>query len=280
MAVAALPERLELTVHLAEAPSYRSLDIQGRIYPHWVISHVQEGQVETGTAGLRFAVPMGSVMVHPPNLPFDERAVNPGTHQYFVCDLSVGQSLELFRLYPVAPVVLLPDPIAYASAFGELMRHRAAPPSPANGLKCFALTVFLVSEILAGWEAMGSPPRPDALLTGPDRFAQVIAYMQGHLAEKLTRDDLARRAYLHPGSFDRAFGAAFAVSPMRMLRDLRLRRARELLERTDDTLDSIADACGLGDGAHFSRVFRTSVGVAPGRYRERAKQTMEGYIPP
>ena len=65
---------------------------------------------------------------------------------------------------------------------------------------------------------------------------------------------------------------------MRMLRDLRLRRARTLLESTDDTLDSIAAACGLGDAAAFSRAFKAHYGLAPGAHRRDARQARQSVL--
>lgn len=53
-----------------------------------------------------------------------------------------------------------------------------------------------------------------------------------------------------------------------MLRDLRLSRARLLLERADDTL---AQRCGLGEATHFSRVFRAHIEQSPGQWRQAAR---------
>jgi len=39
------------------------------------------------------------------------------------------------------------------------------------------------------------------------------------------------------------------------------------LRGTDCTMQRVADDCGYGDLAHFSRRFRQAVGCAPTRYR-------------
>ena len=147
-------------------------------------------------------------------------------------------------------------------------------------LRVFTLATELLAQILQSWAAQGSPPRPRALQTAEDRFADVVNYMASHLDRKLTRDDLASRVFLHPGYLDRVFRAAYGVAPMQMLRDLRLRRAKELLESTDDTLDTIAHACGLGDAAAFSRAFRARYGTAPGKHRQSVRLTPMGSLYP
>lgn len=64
-----------------------------------------------------------------------------------------------------------------------------------------------------------------------------------------------------------------------MLREMRLRRAQELLVTTEDTLEAIAAVCGLGEPVHFSHVFRAQFGQSPGQYRQSAKTSSESYLP-
>ena len=275
-----LNAHLELALHQVEVGRYTSLDLTDVIWPHWVVSFVQSGRVETRTRGERSRALDGDAMIHPPHLPFSERADRPGTHLYFVFDALFPSHLDLLRLHPVSPVVRLPSPSDYAATFGRLRDAWVLPASPARDLRAFALATDLLASILDGWQAAGCPPRPAALQTPEDRFADVVGFMAEHLDRRLTRDELAGRVCLHPGYFDRAFRAAYGQAPMQMLRDLRLRRARQLLESTDDTLDAIAHACGLGDAAAFSRAFRARYGAAPGQHRQSAKQTRQAVLYP
>jgi AraC-like DNA-binding protein len=277
---ASLHARLELSLYRVEVGRYASLALADITWPHWVVSFVRQGRVETATRGVRSRAGDGDAMIHPPHLPFSERADVPGTHLYFVFDARVPPHLDLLRLNPIPPVVRVPSPADYADTFGRLLDAWASPASPARDVRAFALATDLLAAILDGWQAMGAPPRPAALQTPEDRFADVIGFMAAHLDRRLTRDDLAGRVCLHPGYFDRAFRAAYGLAPMQMLRDLRLRRARQLLEDTDLTLDSIAAACGLGDAAAFSRAFRARYGAAPGQHRQSAKQTRQAVLYP
>ena len=122
------------------------------------------------------------------------------------------------------------------------------------------------------WRAAGAVPRPPSLETPADRFAGLVHFMTEHLSERIGRDDLAARACLHPGSLNRAFRLAYGVPPMRLLRDLRLTRARQLLETTDDTLDVVAARCGFEDAAYFSRAFHARYGLPPGRHRQAVRE--------
>ena len=276
-----LRQRIDLSLYVAQTAAYNRLDIVDMTRPHWILSHVLDGQVTTTTRGVTCTARAGDVMLHLPGLPFTEIAGGPGTHQWMAFDATVGAGQELFRLYAVGPVTRLADAELYAERFAllEQIQARSGPSaSPMQEIQALSLALELFALILAGWNRMGCPPRPAVLHTAPDRFQEVLAYMETHLSERLTRDDLARRAHLHPGSFDRAWRTAYGASPLTLLRDLRLRRARLLLERTDDTLDAIAQQCGLGEATHFSRVFRAHVGQSPGQWRSAARAART-YVP-
>jgi len=57
-----------------------------------------------------------------------------------------------------------------------------------------------------------------------------------------------------------------------MLRDLRLKHARHLLETTGQTLEAIAAASGLQDASYLTKVFSQRFGITPGRYRRNLKE--------
>lgn len=54
-----------------------------------------------------------------------------------------------------------------------------------------------------------------------------------------------------------------------LLRDVRMRRAKQLMRETSDTLAEIALSVGYSDQAHFHRAFSSVEGMAPGEWRAR-----------
>ncbi len=273
-------ERLELALYTVETASYASLQLVNRSYPYWILSHVLHGEVETCTGNEKWRVRAGDIMLHPPHLPFSEQASSVGVHQWLLFDVMVSPNIDLFRLHPVAPVLSLFAPEHFAQTFEMLQRAWNDAASLARRLQTFGLTMQLFGIVLESWQRAGSVPRSPALRTPQDRFIEAIAYMTEHLDQKLSRDDLAAMVHLNPGYFDRVFRSTYGLTPMQMLRDLRLQHALQLLESTDAPLAAIAMACGLSDAAYLSRVFRQRYGQTPGQYREGAKSTRTGYIPP
>ena len=273
-----LHEQLELSLYNVETSSYHTLALSDQTYPHWIMSYVQRGDVTTRSGGGTWQAHVGDMMLHPPHVPFSEVASIPGTHQWLLLDVTIALHIDLFRLHPVAPVVTLTAQHTFSQTFALLQMTWQEPISPWRNLRLSALTLQLCSLLLESWQCSGSVPRPDAFLTPQDRFLDVISYMSAHLDEKVTRDDLAALVHLHPGYFDRAFHAIYGTTPMQMVRDLRLRQARHLLETTDASLSTIAFSCGLGDAGYLTRVFRRCYGQTPGHYRQSAKSAKQSYI--
>ncbi|GLZ78744.1 AraC family transcriptional regulator [Actinorhabdospora filicis] len=99
------------------------------------------------------------------------------------------------------------------------------------------------------------------------RLAQVLAWAQEHLDKPITVTDLARRAHTSPRNLGRQFHALLGVTPLQWLLTQRVRRAQELLEVSDESMDAVALATGLGTAATLRRQFKRVVGVPPDGYR-------------
>ncbi len=66
---------------------------------------------------------------------------------------------------------------------------------------------------------------------------------------------------------------ALGMTPAQLLSELRLERARSLLQQLDTGVKTIALECGFTSPAAFSKAFSSRFGVAPGRYRQRFHNT-------
>jgi transcriptional regulator GlxA family with amidase domain len=111
---------------------------------------------------------------------------------------------------------------------------------------------------------------------GADLFGDTLTYMQAHLGEALSVDDLASRAAMSPRTFARRFRAATGTTPHRWLVRQRILLAQRLLETTDLPVDRVAERCGFGSAAglreHFARQLRTS----PLAYRRTFRAATSG----
>lgn len=90
-----------------------------------------------------------------------------------------------------------------------------------------------------------------------------------------TRDwslpEIARESCLSPFHFHRAFTRAFGRTPHQYRNELRLARARRLLETTDLAVTEICGAVGFESVPSFSHLYRQSFGVPPSAARKLSK---------
>ena len=100
-----------------------------------------------------------------------------------------------------------------------------------------------------------------------DRFAELIAWMQGHLRQRLSVEDLAGRACLSPRHFSRRFKDVFGTTPAAFVEDLRLGRARDRLGSPGQSIAQVASSVGFASADSFRRAFERRFGIQPGMYR-------------
>ncbi|WP_443094165.1 GlxA family transcriptional regulator [Pseudoduganella rivuli] len=101
------------------------------------------------------------------------------------------------------------------------------------------------------------------------RFAELHAWMSGHLHEQLTVERLAAQAGMAPRTFARTYVAQMGVTPGKMVETMRLEAARRALEETGLPLKSIAARSGYADEQNLRRAFQRHLGISPGQYRNR-----------
>ncbi|WP_090050469.1 GlxA family transcriptional regulator [Lentzea fradiae] len=98
-------------------------------------------------------------------------------------------------------------------------------------------------------------------------LTELFDWVSGRLDQVITVEDLARQVNVSSRHLARLFRAVTGTTPLQWLHAQRIRRAQELLERTDDSVDQIAEASGMGTATTLRRHFHRTVGVPPDTYR-------------
>ncbi|MFM2176225.1 MAG: hypothetical protein RL015_323 [Verrucomicrobiota bacterium] len=101
------------------------------------------------------------------------------------------------------------------------------------------------------------------------RVARLWTDVEKDLMRDWTLAELAHRSHCSPEHLRRLCMRELGRSPMQHLTCLRMEKARQLLEASDDKLEVVAATVGYANAAIFSRVFKRWVGLAPGEYRGR-----------
>lgn len=66
----------------------------------------------------------------------------------------------------------------------------------------------------------------------------------------------------------RHFQTVLGMTPLEYLQDLRVQRAKVMLEISINSMQTIAHACGYTNASTFGKLFRRALGISPGEYRK------------
>lgn len=104
----------------------------------------------------------------------------------------------------------------------------------------------------------------------PSKLAVDVAnYIQHHLSEPITAEEIARELYLSRPYLSRKFIEETGESLTDFILKEKTAEAKRLLRHSDKSLSAISNFLGFSSQSHFSRVFKKYSGRTPGEYREK-----------
>ncbi len=102
-----------------------------------------------------------------------------------------------------------------------------------------------------------------------DTASMAINYMQQQLHSTLSLTDIARHVNLSVSHFVALFRKKTGFSPIEYFNHLKIQKACQYLQFTNDRMKVIAGYLGIEDSYYFSRLFKKLMGVSPNEYRKR-----------
>ena len=212
--------------------------------------------MENGTLDVR----RGDIAIVPANLVYTHKS---GREKLFVVHFTADQPLpsEILRFKPS-------NPEYYEKKFRDLYlswnRKQVG-----YEYECKVLLYKIFLEIEREWARKNSGGEDDKLYTA-------VEYIHEHFTDRgITVENLARLCGMSDTYFRRLFVARFGVTPLKYINDMRLSRAKELLQSDYYTIEEIAEECGFNNINYFSLFIKKETGLPPSSYR---KVLLEGAI--
>jgi len=175
--------------------------------------------------------------------------------------LAAVPGLDLSR-----PVLMQGEPRVRALA--AMLAAECATPAR-HSLMLDGLTQALLAEVFALPPEEAAPDMSGEARGGltPHQLRSVTAHMRGRLDRRVAIAELAAVVGLSESWFAHAFKHSTGQTPHRWQMQMRIDRARALLEDRGLTLAAVADATGFADQAHLTRAFRSLTGTTPAAWR-------------
>lgn len=125
------------------------------------------------------------------------------------------------------------------------------------------LQYHMILEFTQRVERIRIGKQPSKLVT------DVANYIQHHLSEPITAEDIAKELYLSRPYLSRKFIAETGESLTDFILKEKINEAKRLLRYSDKSLTAIGNFLGFSSQGHFSRVFKRYTGLTPGEYRAK-----------
>ena len=118
----------------------------------------------------------------------------------------------------------------------------------------------------------------EAVFLPSERFDErisdrVIEYMNEHITEKLSVDDVCAILHYNKSYVFRQFKKTTGSSLMAYFTQMKVRKAKELLRETDLSVSDISDKLSFEDPNYFSKTFKRVTGYTPSLYRKIRRGT-------
>lgn len=98
-------------------------------------------------------------------------------------------------------------------------------------------------------------------------LSDAVAYVEEHLNENVTVQQMAEAAGYHASHFTALFRQHLGISPGQFILSKKTERAAELLTATSMPVSAIAEALGFASQFYFSNFFKKQTGMTPSQYR-------------
>lgn len=175
--------------------------------------------------------------------------------------LTLAPGIDIFNLIK-GKIMSIPEPgVNIIQKFKAL--NAEEPETLSGNLKKQALIMELISVSFQRYNI----ELPERFEKDLKRFEPVVGLIQKIPGKKWNVPELARRSELGRVQFSTEFKRVFGMPPAKFIMRKRLEHARYLLLNSNRTLADIAEELGFSDAFHFSKSFKSGIGLSPKEFR-------------
>ncbi|MHB1156782.1 MAG: AraC family transcriptional regulator [Phycisphaerales bacterium] len=251
------------------------------LHPEYELTLISAGTGQRFVGDDMSAYAAGDLVLLGPNLPHtwvsDDQPAPPGGHAAVV--VQFDQPFVDRMIAGCAEWRGIVRMLAQSAAGLHFDTRQAAPPAarmmelpdlpPGRRLPVFLEILWSLSQLDAGFVR---PLAKDAssLSTGEyNRIDSMCDYIDKHLAEPISPDQMADKFHMSTSSFGRFFKKATHRGLIQYLNERRVGWACRLLQESDEPITVIAMDVGFTSSSYFNRVFVKCKGVGPREYRRK-----------
>lgn len=105
-----------------------------------------------------------------------------------------------------------------------------------------------------------------------DFVTDIYDYISINYKKPFNLKEISRQFSFHPAHIIRCVKQRYGFTPVQLLLNIRIEKAKALLSDTDQPVNHIAESVGFTDTSYFSKQFKKIIGMTPLEYRRNVNK--------
>ncbi len=245
------------------------------------IAYILSGKGQYLIDGVTYDVKQGDLLVCNPGVMHQSIITNPSDPTLeFVAGITDLHFLNMepnSLTLPNGPVLSLSNEVKreISRCCYEIIDENMAPQSG----RYYLVQAQMMKILILLYRAVAEKPRDEVVGIPFESYSKsyvvqkIIQYLKSNYSQHISLDGIAQNMYLSPVYISKIFKEKTGDSPINYLIQIRLAKAKEMLEENRGSIRTIAAQVGYDDVYHFSKLFKKYYGVSPLYYRKAAIDT-------
>lgn len=258
---------LEFNIH-----QRREMKTFKRCVPYYIVSYHKTGYAKLRVGDQIYTISPDTVICIPPYMEHDHyKTSNEETvFLWWHFRFQIANVVDVMKMFSLPLVFKLQDSRHFEEVFHQFMqssdRARYLPATILKQAKAWELLYIILDGAIE--LENGKEHASNEVASIPSQsFLRVLSQIIQHPERQLSLQQLADELHMHPTYICNRFKELFGKSPMQMLREMKIQRAKTLLETTELTVTNISHTLGYNEVQNFTRLFKAYVGVSPMQFR-------------
>jgi AraC family transcriptional regulator of arabinose operon len=245
-----------------------------RVLPHYVMSYHKKGKAKLRVGDQTYAITPGTVICIPPNVKHDhyKESSEETVFLWWHFSFQITNVMDVLKMFHLPICFQLQNADQFEEVFLQFIntseQARNLPSTILKQAKALELLYLILDSALVKRDLSMNSFQSETFLS---ILARMIQFPEKHIS----LESLANELHMHPTYISNRFKELFGKTPMQVQREMKIQKAKTLLETNGMSITEIAYALGFNVLQNFTRLFKSYVGISPSQYRDLNKKWRE-----
>ena len=253
--------------------------LEAKLHRHdaWELYYVVHGRGNRMAGDTLPPFEAGNVVLIPPSMlhrwEYEPKSIDgDGRMRYLMVAFSHSFVERCMEVFPelrnrLAGVTFPTDAMKYGTESSRIIRKALLEINEMNELERLCAMFRLLPVVFTSSDCTFAG-RPTRIEKDARRMQQISAYVMKHYVHSIALDDIAAEVGMNRSAFCSYFKRCKGMTFSQFVTRYRLNTACELLKHSQKSVSEICYLVGFNDLPHFVRVFTSSIGMPPSKYRK------------